>query len=107
MYVDDTSDIDVAARRIMWGKFVNNGQTCIAPDYVMCSDKVKVSGCGNWTVHLSVFVCYNCISKRISLCTILKEPLLSKFKECLKEFYGEDPKESKSLGRMINHRHYE
>jgi aldehyde dehydrogenase (NAD+) len=29
------ADIDVAARRIAWGKFVNAGQTCIAPDYVL------------------------------------------------------------------------
>jgi aldehyde dehydrogenase (NAD+) len=29
------SDIDVAARRIAWGKFLNAGQTCIAPDYVL------------------------------------------------------------------------
>jgi aldehyde dehydrogenase (NAD+) len=29
------ADIDVAARRIAWGKFLNAGQTCIAPDYVL------------------------------------------------------------------------
>ncbi|MEO5900836.1 MAG: aldehyde dehydrogenase family protein [Ilumatobacteraceae bacterium] len=29
------ADVDVAARRIAWGKFVNAGQTCIAPDYVL------------------------------------------------------------------------
>jgi aldehyde dehydrogenase (NAD+) len=29
------ADIDVTARRIAWGKFVNAGQTCIAPDYVL------------------------------------------------------------------------
>ncbi len=29
------ADIDVAAKRIAWGKFVNAGQTCIAPDYVL------------------------------------------------------------------------
>jgi aldehyde dehydrogenase (NAD+) len=33
--LDDDADLDVAARRISWGKFVNAGQTCIAPDYVM------------------------------------------------------------------------
>lgn len=30
------ANIDVAARRIVWGKFTNSGQTCIAPDYVLC-----------------------------------------------------------------------
>ena len=33
--VSRNADIDVAARRIAWGKFVNAGQTCIAPDYVL------------------------------------------------------------------------
>ncbi|CCD15885.1 unnamed protein product [Trypanosoma congolense IL3000] len=31
------SDVNVAAERIMWGKIVNAGQTCIAPDYVLVS----------------------------------------------------------------------
>jgi aldehyde dehydrogenase (NAD+) len=33
--VDETAAIDKAAARIMWGKFVNAGQTCVAPDYVL------------------------------------------------------------------------
>ena len=33
--VDAGADLDVAARRIVWGKFFNAGQTCIAPDYVL------------------------------------------------------------------------
>lgn len=32
--VDDTADIKVAAKRIAWGKILNSGQTCVAPDYV-------------------------------------------------------------------------
>ncbi|MEL6675066.1 MAG: aldehyde dehydrogenase family protein [Bacteroidota bacterium] len=32
--VDETANVDLAAKRIAWGKFVNNGQVCIAPDYV-------------------------------------------------------------------------
>ena len=35
------ADIDVAARRIAWGKFVNAGQTCIAPDYVLVEQPVR------------------------------------------------------------------
>ena len=34
-YVHRSADLDVAARRIAWGKFLNAGQTCIAPDYVL------------------------------------------------------------------------
>jgi len=33
--VDDDADIDVAAQRIAWGKYINAGQVCIAPDYVL------------------------------------------------------------------------
>lgn len=33
--VDATANIDKAARRIAWGKFLNAGQTCVAPDYVL------------------------------------------------------------------------
>ena len=32
--VDATADVKVAAERVVWGKFLNAGQTCIAPDYV-------------------------------------------------------------------------
>lgn len=39
--VDEDIDIDVAARRIVWGKFLNAGQTCIAPDYLYVHKKVK------------------------------------------------------------------
>ena len=33
--IDETADIELAARRISWGKTLNSGQTCIAPDYVL------------------------------------------------------------------------
>lgn len=39
--VDREADIEVAARRIVWGKFVNAGQTCVAPDYVLVHDAVE------------------------------------------------------------------
>ncbi len=39
--VDQTADIVRAAERIVWGKFVNNGQTCVAPDYVVVHHSVK------------------------------------------------------------------
>uniref|UniRef100_A0A4Y0BQG3 Aldehyde dehydrogenase n=1 Tax=Anopheles funestus TaxID=62324 RepID=A0A4Y0BQG3_ANOFN len=40
-YLDGTANIAIAARRILWGKFINAGQTCIAPDYVLCSKQVQ------------------------------------------------------------------
>lgn len=39
--IDDTANIKVAAERIAFGKFMNAGQTCIAPDYVLIDNKVK------------------------------------------------------------------
>ena len=38
--MDRTADINVAARRIVWGKFTNAGQTCVAPDYVLATPDV-------------------------------------------------------------------
>lgn len=40
-YVDARADPAITAKRIVWGKFMNAGQTCIAPDYVMCDTQVK------------------------------------------------------------------
>jgi acyl-CoA reductase-like NAD-dependent aldehyde dehydrogenase len=34
-FVDRSADVEVAARRIVWGKFLNAGQTCVAPDHVL------------------------------------------------------------------------
>ncbi|MBR5032424.1 MAG: aldehyde dehydrogenase [Treponema sp.] len=39
--VDKTADISLAAKRIVWGKFLNCGQTCVAPDYILCHQSVK------------------------------------------------------------------
>lgn len=39
--VDDDADLKAAARRIVWGKFLNCGQTCVAPDYLMVHRKVQ------------------------------------------------------------------
>ncbi len=41
--VDQTADIRLAARRIVFGKYLNCGQTCVAPDYIYCHRSVKDS----------------------------------------------------------------
>jgi aldehyde dehydrogenase (NAD+) len=38
--VDENVDLDLAAKRIVYGKFFNAGQTCVAPDYVLVHDRV-------------------------------------------------------------------
>lgn len=39
--VDETANIPLAAKRIVFGKFLNAGQTCVAPDYILCDKKIK------------------------------------------------------------------
>jgi aldehyde dehydrogenase (NAD+) len=39
--IDSTANLKLAAKRIVWGKFLNAGQTCIAPDYLLVSNKIK------------------------------------------------------------------
>ncbi|VVD01072.1 unnamed protein product [Leptidea sinapis] len=41
VYIDNTVDMEVTTKRILWGKFVNVGQTCIAPDYILCTKEVQ------------------------------------------------------------------
>ncbi|XP_053310790.1 aldehyde dehydrogenase family 3 member A2 isoform X2 [Spea bombifrons] len=74
-YIDKNCDIDIASRRITWGKYLNCGQTCIAPDYVLCDKSVQGK-------------------------------LVEKIRETLKEFYGENAKESPDYERIISRRHF-
>jgi aldehyde dehydrogenase (NAD+) len=73
--VTASADLDVAARRIVWGKLINAGQTCVAPDYLL----VEAS------VH---------------------DGLLARMKTALRDFYGDDPRQSPDYGRIINERHF-
>ncbi|MFP4844209.1 aldehyde dehydrogenase family protein [Winogradskyella sp. PE311] len=49
--IDETANIDAAAKKIMWGKFLNTGQICVAPDYVLVDESIKqqfVNACKKW-----------------------------------------------------------
>ncbi|XP_030684079.1 aldehyde dehydrogenase family 3 member A2 isoform X3 [Nomascus leucogenys] len=74
-YIDKDSDLDIVCRRITWGKYMNCGQTCIAPDYILCEAS-------------------------------LQNQIVWKIKETVKEFYGENIKESPDYERIINLRHF-
>ena len=39
--IDKTANIKLAAKRIVWGKFLNCGQTCVAPDYILCHESLQ------------------------------------------------------------------
>ena len=74
--VADDADLNVSAKRLVWGKFLNAGQTCLAPDYLLVHEKIK-------------------------------QPLLEKMKEAIKDFYGEDVQKSPDYPRIINERHFD
>lgn len=69
--VDAEISLETTAKRIVWGKFVNAGQTCIAPDYLLVDRRIKPA-------------------------------LLSALKDCIREFYGEDPYQSPDFARIIS-----
>lgn len=41
--IDESVNLEIAARRIVWGKFFNAGQTCIAPDYIYIHESIKTT----------------------------------------------------------------
>ena len=50
--VDASANIGLAAKRIVWGKYLNCGQTCVAPDYILCESLgVEVHPTPDWSDH--------------------------------------------------------
>ena len=41
VYIDDNCNLETVVKRLLWGKMVNLGQTCVAPDYVLCSKNTE------------------------------------------------------------------
>ena len=39
--IDSDADIETSAKRVVWGKFLNAGQTCVAPDYILLNSSIK------------------------------------------------------------------
>ncbi len=72
--VTANADLEIAAKRITWGKFLNAGQTCVAPDYVLVEGSVK-------------------------------DELVDRIVTTIGEFYGTDPQQSDSYGRIVADRH--
>ena len=53
--IDRSANLKVAARRIAWGKWLNAGQTCIAPDYVLVDEHVRQPFLDELTKAMSAF----------------------------------------------------
>ncbi|XP_004598279.2 aldehyde dehydrogenase family 3 member B2-like isoform X2 [Ochotona princeps] len=75
-YVDDNCDPQTVANRVTWFRYFNTGQTCVAPDYVLCTPETR-------------------------------ERLLPALQSAITRFYGEDPRSSPDLGRIINQKHFQ
>lgn len=53
--IDETANLKAAAKKIAWGKFLNSGQTCIAPDYILVKDAVKDAFVSELRAQLKTF----------------------------------------------------
>lgn len=53
--IEDSANIDLAAKRCAWGKFLNAGQTCVAPDYVLVPKKYQHDFIDRLNFHLKNF----------------------------------------------------
>ncbi len=74
--VDSEVNLELAVRRIIWGKLLNAGQTCIAPDYLLITSKYK-------------------------------NQFIEQAKKYIKNFYGDNIKNSSDYSRIINENHFE
>ncbi|MCX6249435.1 MAG: aldehyde dehydrogenase [Bacteroidetes bacterium] len=88
--VDEDANIKVAAARIVWGKFINAGQTCIAPDYIFVHSSVKTKFLELMTDNITrYFGDYPERSKDFGrIATVPKTERLAKFLENVKPYAG-------------------
>ena len=70
--IDETVNLKATAKKIAWGKFLNNGQTCIAPDYVLIKDSIKEKFIGALNEQLKMFFTQDA-STSDSICRIVNE----------------------------------
>lgn len=70
--IDETANIDTAARRTAWGKFVNNGQICIAPDYVFVHESKKEAFLTKVKSYLNQFYTEDA-SQEVSYCRMVNK----------------------------------
>jgi aldehyde dehydrogenase (NAD+) len=52
--IDKTANIKMAAKKVVWGKYMNAGQICVAPDYVLIDERIEtkfIAHCKHWIDH--------------------------------------------------------
>ncbi|HOO85853.1 MAG TPA: aldehyde dehydrogenase [Prolixibacteraceae bacterium] len=95
--VDESANIDIAAKRIAWGKTINAGQTCIAPDYLFVHKNVKAELLERIAFHIGQFFGTN-IKESKYYPRIVNEKAMQRLEKLMQHgqivFGGEtDPKE--------------
>jgi aldehyde dehydrogenase (NAD+) len=97
--VDEDVDISVAARRVVWGRCFNAGQSCVSCDYVLVHSKAKDKFIAS--VKECIAVCH----PRILLSTYSHSQFMTNILY-LQKFYGDEPKASDSYGTIVNKRQW-
>lgn len=82
--VDETADIRTSARRIVWGKFFNAGQSCIAPDYIFADHRIKTQLISEMTKATKEFFGENPKLSN-SYCRIIDQKRIATLKDHLHE----------------------
>ena len=88
--VDKDANLKVAARRIVWGKLVNAGQTCIAPDYLFVHKDVKEDFLKLLVTTIKEFVSEN-VQSNSSYSSIINQGALDRLEKLLENadvYYG-------------------
>lgn len=71
--VDSTAEIDLAAKRIIWGKLINSGQNCIAPDYVLVQAEKRKELIEKLCFYMEQFYGNNPVTPDSTLASIVNE----------------------------------
>lgn len=86
VWIDQGINMDVAAKRILWAKMANMGQTCVAPDYILCSEDVREMFLQKIQFYYKKF--YGSDAKASSdLCRIINDKHILRLKNLLGELW--------------------
>lgn len=87
--VDKTANIKSASKRIAWGKFINNGQICVSPDYLLIHEDIKTEFLAELRSQIQLFFSEDA-SKSDSYCRIVNEKHFNRLEEHLDDAKSKD-----------------
>lgn len=70
--IDETANLKAAAKKIAWGKFINNGQICVSPDYLFIKENIKEEFISELKLQIEAFYTKEA-STSASYCRIVNE----------------------------------